>query len=100
MLLRTYNTLQKENRLTDSRRQATAQGLWGFTHRAFFFEPLYWSQVAHTAQTIYPTARPLRPMYNFPIMNQLNPLLIQWIFLPKRWIFYQIRQMLNKLHVR
>jgi glycosyltransferase involved in cell wall biosynthesis len=92
MVLRTYERLKTENRLTDSRRKAVAQGLWGFTHRAFFFEPLYWTKIARIAQKIHPKVRPIQAMYNSPVTKYLNPLFMQWLLFPKRRIFHRLGQ--------
>jgi glycosyltransferase involved in cell wall biosynthesis len=99
MILKTYKALQMENRLRDSRRQAVAFALWGFTVRVFHFDPLYWSKIAHTARKIDPAARPLYARYNLPITRRLHPLLILWIELPKRWTFYQVRKLLNRFRI-
>jgi len=99
MLIRTYKSLQMENRLNDLRRQAVTLELWSLIHSAFFLEPLYWSEVARTAQEIDSTVRPLQAIYNFPLIRNLNPLLIQWLLLPKRWTFYRFRHLLKKLRL-
>ena len=100
MLLRLYDNLQAQERLTQSRQRAMAQGLWGCIHEAFIFEPLYWSHVAHTAKKIDPTARPIQPIYNFPLVCKLNPLLIQWFLFPKRWYSRKYHQVQKKFHIK
>jgi len=100
MLLRTYESLQKKGRLNEARKQAIALGLWDFIHGAFFLEPIYWSQIACMAQRIDPAARPPQVFYNLPIIRHLNPMMIQWLMLPKRWAFHQIRQLLRSVKIR
>jgi glycosyltransferase involved in cell wall biosynthesis len=92
MVLRTYEALKNENRLTDARREAVSKALWGFAHRAFFFEPLYWAKVARTARKIHPKVRPIQAMYNSPLIKYLDPLLILWLLFLKRRIFYWLGQ--------
>jgi glycosyltransferase involved in cell wall biosynthesis len=99
MLLKTYEILQREGRLNETRRQATSLGLWDFIHSAFFLEPAYWTRIARIAQRIYPTARPMHTIYRFPLFCHLNPLIIQWVMLPKRLIFHKIRMMHRRFHI-
>jgi glycosyltransferase involved in cell wall biosynthesis len=98
MLIRTYKTLQANNRLTEPRRKATAVALWGLTAKAFLFDPLYWSNVARTAMKIDPVARHPYVEYHFPVICRLNPLLIQWLLLPKRWALYHVRKLIGMCH--
>lgn len=100
MLMRTYENLKKEGRLNESRRRAVSQGLWGCIQAAFYLEPRYWTQIAHLAKEIDPTARPVQPIYDFPVFSKLNPLIIQFAMLPKRWVFHHSRQLLKKYRLR
>jgi glycosyltransferase involved in cell wall biosynthesis len=96
MLIRTYKSLQMKGRLNDLRREAVVLELWGLIHSAFFLEPFYWHQVASTALEIDSRIRPSQPVYSLPIIRKLNPLVIQWLLLPKRWIYYRFRQLFKK----
>jgi len=100
MLIRTYETLKNQGRLTDERRRAIALGLWGFVHGAFFLEPGFWSRMARMAQQIDPGARPAQAFYNFPIICRFTPLMLQWLMLPKRWTFHYIRQLFRSVQIR
>ncbi len=100
MLMGAYERLQLSGRLYKYRRRAVANGLWDCIHAAFFLEPRYWTQVARIAQKIDPAARPTQAFYNYPVVCHLNPLLFQWIMLPKRWIFHQIRQLFKRVQIR
>jgi len=100
MILRTYENLKMKGRLNESRRSSVSQGLWGCIQSAFFLEPRYWTQIAHVAQKIDPTARPVQEFYNFPIVRKLNPLFIQYVMLPKRWASHHFRQLLKKYRLR
>jgi glycosyltransferase involved in cell wall biosynthesis len=100
MLIRTYENLKKEGRLNEPRQRAIAIGLWNFIHGAFFLEPGFWGQIARLAQQIDPAARPTQAFYNFPVVCHLTPLMIQWVMLPKRWTFHQIRQLFRRVQIR
>jgi glycosyltransferase involved in cell wall biosynthesis len=90
ILLRTYRSLQMSNRLNDRRREAVALELWSLIDSAFFIEPFFWHKVASTALEIGPSICPLQPLYNFPLLRNLNPLLRQWFVLPRRWTLYNM----------
>ncbi|MCB0832686.1 MAG: glycosyltransferase family 2 protein [Bacteroidetes bacterium] len=100
MLLRAYNRLLAEGRLDEARKRAVLQGIWGCVHAAFFLEPFYWTRVAQIAIKIDSRVRPIQQIYTLPVIRILNPLLVQWIMLPKRWMFHKIRQLLKVLQIR
>lgn len=100
MLLRTYDRLCQTDRANQYRRSAMAIGLWGLIHAAFFLEPVYWTQVALTAKAIDPFAKPIQNLYHYPLIRNLDPLHVQRLMLPKRWIAYQIRMILGRLKLR
>lgn len=100
MLIRTFDRLKKEDRLNAERRRAIALGLWDFVHGAFFLDPVFWSRVVRRAQQIDPGARPTQAFYNYPIIRHLTPLMLQWMMLPKRWLFHHIRQMFKRRQIR
>jgi len=90
MLLTACEALEKDGRFSDSRRQAAALGLWGLIVRAFHFSPLYWSRIARRAGKICPGTGPMHAKYNLPVVRLINPLLVQWILMPRRWILYRL----------
>lgn len=97
MFIKAYKTLSANGRLNKSRRLAIAQGLWDCVHSAIFLDPFYWTKVGRIALRIDSDAHLIHPIRSYPIMAHFNPLLIQWLLLPKRWSLYQIRQ-LKKYH--
>ena len=97
MFIKTYEHLLATDRLDDLRRQLIAQELWNNIHSAFFLEPKYWCLIAIKAQEINQITRPVQAIYNYPFLCYLNPLTIQLIMLPKRWIFYKTRDFFKKL---
>ena len=100
MLMRTYRQLLAKERLNETRRRAVAQGLWECIQAAFFLKPGYWSQIAEMAKNIDPKVRPIQEIYDFPFFRNLSPIFIQWLMLPKRLVFYHIRQWLKKFYLR
>lgn len=100
MLLRTCETLSSTGRFNDGRRRAAAEGLWGCAHSAFFLEPRYWSRVARQIRRIDATARPVLKIYDSLLLRSVDPLLIQWIMFPKRWLFHHARLLLRKWRLR
>jgi len=100
MLAKTYDALNNQNRMTNLRKRAVTLELWNLTHSCFFLSPIYWSHVALMARDIDKAARPRQPLYHFALTRHLNPLLLQWIFLPKRWLTYQYRNALKRMQIR
>lgn len=99
MLLRTYQTLLSDGRMTDARRQATAEGLWSLIHGAFFLEPRFWSSVAEIASTIDPESRPSVAAFNYPILRMAPPLLLEAATLPIRWSYHALRTTLSRAKI-
>ena len=97
MLMRTYESLKKQGRINEIRQRATATGLWDFVHGAFYLDPKYWYSIARRARQIDATAKPIQAVYHLPVLRHLNPLLIQWILMPKRWIKFQIKESIRRM---
>jgi len=97
MLIKTFKNLEKSGRLSKDRNKAIAFGLWGFIQSAFYLEPSYWTKVSKLAKNIDPEAKPIQPINTWPVFSCFDPLLIQWIMLPKRWVFHQTRQILKEM---
>ncbi len=100
MLIHAHDRLSTDGRLNDIRRKAIAEGLWSCVHTAFFLEPLYWHRIAYKAHEINSTSRPAQTLYSYPVLKNLNPLIIMWLILPVKWLIHQIRRILKKLHIR
>lgn len=100
MLMRTYERLQEDCRLNDARKHAIAQGLLGCVHSVFFLEPSYWCKVIKIARTIDPSARSVQKIYESSILRHLDFYLLQWFLLPKRWLFWQYRQILKERNIK
>ena len=100
MLIKTYESLKNQSRINEIRRRAVATGLWGFVHGSFFIDPNYWCSIARKAHQVDAAAKPLQAIYHLPVFRHLNPLLIQWILMPKRWIKFHIKETLRKMQSR
>jgi glycosyltransferase involved in cell wall biosynthesis len=96
MLIKAFKSLEKSGRLSKDRNRAISLGLWGFIQSAFYLEPSYWTKVSKLAKNIDPEAKPIKPVYQLPAFSRIDPLLIQWMILPKQWAFHQVRQILKK----
>ncbi len=91
-----FGTLKKTNRLTEGRRRSIAQGLWFCVHAVFFLSPVYWVKIAKLARHIDPQSRPIQPIYRWPLLQFVDPLIIMWILYPKRLFnYFKLRYMLK-----
>ena len=88
-IMETIDSLQQSNRLTLSRKHSAANGLWRSIHGGFFFSPFHWSKVAKVALSLNPESRPSDKI--FRILRFINPIIIEWAMLPKRWINHGYR---------
>jgi glycosyltransferase involved in cell wall biosynthesis len=89
-LIELFDELSKQARLTEGRRTAIAEGLWGCVHSAFPNHARYWAEIGRRANAIQPESRPKQPLYRWPLVNACDPLLLQWLLWPKRrWDIYR-----------
>lgn len=100
MICRLYESLAQQDRLSEERRLAAAEGLWALVHSCFFLSPHYWSEVAVTADGIYPGIRPRAPVFHWPLIDNLPPLVLEWVLLPKRRLSHEIAMLARKLKLR
>lgn len=84
-LLDAKTILTQQERWNDSLAHITAEALWDLVHRAFPFRPVYWSGIASQALKMEHTARPVQPVYGYPGLRHLDPRVLLWLLLPKRW---------------
>ncbi|EGV17449.1 glycosyltransferase family 2 protein [Thiocapsa marina] len=100
MLLKACSRLDHRGQLCYERKAAIAKGMWSCVHAAFFLEPSYWSGVARKTMIIAPMVRPEVAFYHFPVTRGIDPLVLQWVMLPKRWLFWRYRQFSRKLKIK
>ncbi|NLD36000.1 MAG: glycosyltransferase family 2 protein [Desulfatiglans sp.] len=87
-LIQIFKTLEKTDRLTEGRRRSIAQGLWFCVHAAFFLSPVYWAKIAKVARHIDPQTRPIQPIYQWPLLRFIDPLIIMWALYPKKFFMH------------
>lgn len=92
-----YDDLVTSRRINHDRKQAIAENLWGNVHSAFHLNTRYWGEIAQKARVIDPDSRPVQPVYNWPILRYFDPLIMQWLLLPKRHLSYLKRKLYIKL---
>lgn len=91
-LLKSLHDLECYGRLSDSRRESIADGIWGCVHSGLYFSPVYWSRLARQAQRLAPTIRPPDALFSLPGFRRIDPLLIEWLMIPKRWSNFLLRR--------
>lgn len=91
-LFNSLRDLERRGTLNDSRRESIADGLWGCVHSGLYFSPLHWSRIARQAQHIAPTIRPPDALFTLPGIRHIDPLLIEWLMIPKRWGNFLLRR--------
>jgi len=96
-ILNAIEMLSRQGRINTGRKNAAAAGLWACIHKAFYFDPLYWHRVAMRALILDPDSHPDLNIYHSHLCNRLNPLLIEWLMLPKRTFNNLVRQLCGYL---
>lgn len=85
-LLEAKTVLLRQGRWDENLAHLTAEALMELVHRGFPFRPLYWTDVANQAFQMDPHTRPPQPVYAYAGFRQLDPRLLLWLLLPKRWL--------------
>lgn len=103
-MMATVAALDAQGRLTTTRRQAVARGLWNCVHSAFFLRPWFWHKMARTAQEWDLRSHPDDRFFESGIGRHLSPLLVEWVMVPKRLLNWLSRRVMASLqgiaHVR
>jgi glycosyltransferase involved in cell wall biosynthesis len=100
MLWETILTLEKAARLTGCRQNYAAKGMWDLVHAGFFLSPIYWSIILVRMRERFPETYPDIGLYRTQVGRKFNPLLVEILMLPKRWINYSVRWLLVKTGIR
>lgn len=100
ILLEARESLLAQGRWTPETASAVADSLWQLVHRAFPFNPIFWSKIALQAGKMDKKSRPDYPMYRYRVLRKTSPLLLQWVMLPKRWISLLIESLRALRHGR
>lgn len=94
-----YIALEQSNRLTPERRQAAADALWTFLQKGLRYDRAYWKGVAKVANGYYPGRRPPSVVHRMPVINKLDPLLIETLIIPIRRAYHPFRKLLERLDI-
>ncbi|MDY6459283.1 glycosyltransferase family 2 protein [Acinetobacter faecalis] len=95
---RCLKMLTSNNRMTTERKNAAVEGIWSSIHSSFFFSPWYWTLKSFIARDLNKMILPAHlKKYNIPYW--LNPILIEWILLPKRLMNHIFRVIRFKLKI-
>lgn len=94
-IINTVEILIKQNRLDDAQKKSAADGLWSAIHGGFYFSPIRWSKLSITARKLDKFSRPNDKI--FTLLPWLHPLIIEWIFLPKRIVNHSYRVICGRL---
>lgn len=92
-ILSLHRQLELGGRLTDERRSALAEAIWGFVHNSFPRFPLQCHNYARQALRIDRKSRPSLNTYKLPLIEggDVSPLLLEWLMLPKRYVNHLVR---------
>ncbi len=82
--------LEESQRMTPDRRAAVARLLWNGVHVGLCQRPWWWTAIARQAQRIAPGSHPDIALYQRSGWHP-DPLLWEWLMLPKRWLEYRLR---------
>src|SRR3546814_4745995 len=94
MVCETISELQETGRRTKSREEDASYGMWGLIHSGFFLAPVHWGGVIRKTQLFFPNTFPDIPIYKTPYGKPIDPLVLESLMLPKRWINHAYRQWL------
>jgi glycosyltransferase involved in cell wall biosynthesis len=94
MLWDTITALDESFRLTDARRNAAAAGMWQLIHGGFFLAPSYWARIIEKTKKFFPGTYPDIPLYRSASGRLVDPVILESLMLPKRWLNHGYRQAL------
>lgn len=85
-ILEAVAELSVTHRLMDGRKIAAADGIWFCLHRGFIFDPCYWHGIGTGISKLVPNSRPTQYLFRLPLFRSCNPLLVEWITFPVRYL--------------
>ena len=91
-------TLSLNNRITADRKNAAVEGIWSSIHSSFFFSPFYWTAKSFVARALNKRVSPPH-LKEYTIPYWFNPIIIEWILLPKRLANHIFRVVKFKLKI-
>ncbi|NWK72819.1 glycosyltransferase family 2 protein [Acinetobacter sp. SwsAc6] len=97
-IYRCLENLSLNNRLTIDRKKSAVEGIWSSIHSSFFFAPFYWTSKSFVARNLNKTVQPIH-LRKYEIPYWFNPIIIEWILLPKRLANHIFRVLRFKLKI-
>jgi hypothetical protein len=94
MLWETILALKDQGRLSGTRAEAASRGMWWLIHSAFFLSPIHWSSVLKKHRMLFPDSLPDLAIYANEYGRRIDPLLLEALMVPKRWLNHACRQLL------
>ncbi len=91
MILTLVGLLRDQDRLTQTRRCAAADGLWSCLHRGIVYDPLHWRDIARAARELADNRYPPTPLYRNRIVRCLDPFAVEAGLVPLRWLSAALR---------
>lgn len=85
VLLTAGRRLEQEDRLTGSRKEALADGLWSLFQKGLRYDYRYWRHIASIADLYAHGRRPPSLIHRAPLLRKINPLAIETFLIPVRW---------------
>ena len=103
-VLATYQILASNSRIDHKRRAAAAFGLWKSAHLAFYLSPIYWSKIVRQSIAMDKNVLSHAPIYQKASRFRIDPLLIDWLMIPKRYLNHYLYPLIKRLrgtdHIR
>lgn len=90
-IIESSQSLMKQGRWSPRLARITSNALWQCVHKAFHLRPLYWSRIATVAKSLDTAGRPDYAVYSHPAICHIDPVLLQWLLLPKRSLLHAVR---------
>ena len=95
-LMNLKSDLENTNRLNAHIKKEISQVIWHYIHLGLFLSPIFWIKASHEARKLDKSTRPNTSLYNF-IPKFISPIVIEFILIPKRFIFYYYKILLIKI---
>jgi hypothetical protein len=93
----TVHSLGLHGELSEQRRTAAARGLWHCAHRAFQFNPLFWTNIVRRARALDPDVRPEIEFLGFDLGRLPFPVLMEWGAVAPRLVSHAIRRLYHRV---
>lgn len=100
LIVRAIEELKAEGGAHDFHLRAASDGLWSSFQKGYRYNPSYWRQVAATAEGLHPGQRPPSLIYKIPVVRSLDPVMIETLLTPLRYVHHAVQRRLHMLSLR